>query len=263
MRHVSQHNPPDGRGPGPYARSAVLAMIIYGNLGAFYLCIANAALGDASLDQQLLMAQGLVATTIFSVAGLMAAKGAGRTGITRGIVIAFACAFLTANGGGTFRDSLGYQPPFWVSAPLYVVIPVVVTALSTVMRPVRAPELIGAIRIIDNFSTGVFLYVGVAKVGAVLSVHDGPFSLFAVGVGVLTALGGGMIRDFLILKRVPTAFVSTAFVNAVGLAIVITLLMKWLAWMELGLPGYVWAGTGFAMLVLNEALAGRTFAVPH
>lgn len=137
----------------------------------------------------------LVGTVAFSVSGAM-------TGIKKHMDI-FGVAILgltTAVGGGVVRDLiLGITPPATFRNPIYAVV-AIVTALTVFWPPVRkvfmgdhrAYDI--SIRIMDSVGLGVFTAVGVRTAFA----HGGNYSFFLlVFVGVITGVGGGILRDVL------------------------------------------------------------------
>lgn len=107
---------------------------------------------------------------------------------------------LTAVGGGILRDLiLGHTPPVALTTPIYFLI-AVLTALLVffpfVRKFIQSNQKIFDIvlLVMDSIGLGVFTVVGISV--AIAFVPDGNL-LLQVFVGVLTAVGGGVMRDVL------------------------------------------------------------------
>jgi uncharacterized membrane protein YeiH len=138
----------------------------------------------------------LVASAIWAASGaiLGARKGFDVTGI-------FAVALFSATGGGLLRDGLFLQagPPALVRTPAYVII-AGAAALVVWAFGERIPRFSRAVMIADAFGLGAF-----AVVGMKLALASG-LSLPAVAlVGVVNAVGGGVVRSILV-NEVPEVF---------------------------------------------------------
>lgn len=98
---------------------------------------------------------------------------------------------VTGIGGGTLRDLLLGLPVFWIAAPAYLVICVVVSAVIffTAHLPYSRYRLI---LWLDAAGLALFAVVGAEKA---LIAGAGP--VIAVAMGVITATFGGVIRDVL------------------------------------------------------------------
>lgn len=137
----------------------------------------------------------LIGTIAFSVSGALVAIE--KKMDLLGVII---LGLMTAVGGGILRDiSLGQHPPQALANPVYFLVAVVVSLL--VFLPVvrhfiqsnqRAFDLV--LLVMDSIGLGVFTVVGIA-VSKTL-VPDGNL-LLQVCIGVLTAVGGGVMRDVL------------------------------------------------------------------
>lgn len=104
---------------------------------------------------------------------------------------------VTAVGGGTIRDmALANGPVFWVKDPTDLVVAMVTCLLTIVLvrQPRRLPKWI--LPVLDAVGLAVFVGIGVNKA---FIAGTGP--LVAICMGVLTGVGGGIIRD--ILARSP------------------------------------------------------------
>jgi uncharacterized membrane protein YeiH len=122
-------------------------------------------------------------------------------------------AMATALGGGMLRDVLiGDTPPVALRDQAYLVIPliavvVVLVAYRTVER-LRRPVLV-----FDASGMAFFCVVGPAK-----ALDYGLGSLSAVLLGVITAVGGGVIRDTL-ARDIPSVFKPDSALYAIPAAL--------------------------------------------
>lgn len=102
-------------------------------------------------------------------------------------------AGVTGIGGGTLRDMMmGATPVFWIVDNNYIYV-ILMTALLTVfwLKHIhRAPPYL--LIILDAFGLAIFTIVGAQK--ALALGFSGPV---AIGMGCITGVVGGMIRDLL------------------------------------------------------------------
>ena len=111
-----------------------------------------------------------------------------------------ALALATGLGGGILRDTLlGDLPPAALRDQLYLVMP-----LAAVLLVIGAHRAVARVRrlvaVFDAGGLALFCVVGAAK-----ALDHGLDVLPAVLLGVLTAVGGGVIRDVL-AREVPSIF---------------------------------------------------------
>lgn len=103
------------------------------------------------------------------------------------------CGWLTALGGGLFRDvMLGALPPVGITNKGYVL----TTLFSGVIVVVAHPEIKKfkwTMTVIDALGLGLFAVNGTAK-----ALAFGTSGMTAVFLGMFTALAGGLIRDIFI-----------------------------------------------------------------
>lgn len=100
---------------------------------------------------------------------------------------------VTAVGGGTIRDmALDNGPVFWVKDPTDLVVAMVTCLLTIVLvrQPRRLPKWI--LPVLDAVGLAVFVGIGVNK-----AFNAGTGPMVAICMGVLTGVGGGIIRDIL------------------------------------------------------------------
>lgn len=102
-------------------------------------------------------------------------------------------AGVTGIGGGTLRDMMmGATPVFWIVDNNYIYV-ILITAILTVLwlkHIHRAPPYL--LLILDAFGLAIFTIVGAQK--ALALGFSGPV---AIGMGCITGVVGGMIRDML------------------------------------------------------------------
>jgi uncharacterized membrane protein YeiH len=133
----------------------------------------------------------VIGTIAFAVSGVMAA-GRARMDWLGAIVLALAVAI----GGGTLRDLLlGQVPVSWLerSWPVLVAMGTAVVLL-VILRiwPVRNLESSTTLLVADAAGLSAFVIVGTQ-----IGLDAGISPMFAVMLGVLSGVGGGVIRDVL------------------------------------------------------------------
>lgn len=147
-------------------------------------------------------------------------------------------AFAVGNGGGTIRDLLiGALPVFWVQNVSCVIL----SALTGFVVFVIGSQLKfrGKVSLLaDAIGLGVFAIAGALKT---LSFNLSP--VVAVMMGVLTAVGGGVIRDILcgdpLLIFKPELYATTALFGASIFVL-----------FQLYLPQFTLLGGGFCILAI-------------
>lgn len=139
---------------------------------------------DATLERTL----DLIGVFFFAVSGGLVAvrKGFELVGVV-------ALSLVTALGGGVIRDLvLGATPPTAFSDVLYLVVPLGAAAIVFVAHRPIDERLGWPVRVFDAAGLGLFAVTGAVKASA--------FEASAVGavlIGVISAVGGGIIRDVL------------------------------------------------------------------
>ncbi|MBK8049336.1 MAG: TRIC cation channel family protein [Anaerolineales bacterium] len=120
------------------------------------------------------------------------------------IVGVFAIALITSTGGGILRDGLFLQDTPWViSDP--VALPLIVTAvliamlLTPFMRRIR-PHLDQAVAYLDAAGVPAFAIVGLS-----MALAQGIPLSGAIFIGLISGVGGGLIRDLLV-SEIPALF---------------------------------------------------------
>jgi len=144
------------------------------------------------MEHSLFVAADLLGTFAFAVSGAVASEQ--RHLDVFGVL---AIAFVTACGGGIVRDvCIGAVPPAGMADWRYLACAAIAAAIAMWTRKVidliRHPVLF-----FDSLGLGFFAVVGAHKT---LQFHDNVE--LAAMLGVVTAVGGGVLRDVL-LNRVP------------------------------------------------------------
>ncbi|QQX81410.1 trimeric intracellular cation channel family protein [Shewanella sp. KX20019] len=146
----------------------------------------------------------LCGTSVFALSGALAA---GRHKMDPfGVIV---LASVTAIGGGSIRDAiLGATPVFWIQDPNYIIV-ILATVLLTfifVRQPKRVPRYIFPVA--DAFGLALFTIIGAEKA---LSLELG--GMIAVVMGLITGVGGGIIRD-LLCQQVPMVLRTEIYATA-------------------------------------------------
>jgi uncharacterized membrane protein YeiH len=129
---------------------------------------------------------GVIATITFSITGVLAVSGK-RIDIF-GVV---AVGFVTAVGGGTIRDVILDVPVFWIEDALQLLAAVAAALLTFVLRE-RIHKRYQLLLYLDGLGVGLFASTAVVK-----TLGLGLEASHAMVMGVITGIGGGMIRDLL------------------------------------------------------------------
>lgn len=112
---------------------------------------------------------------------------------------AYVVGFTTAIGGGTLRDLMLSQTPFWMLDTTYAIV-TAVALLTVILLGRYLIRLNNTFFIFDAFGLGLFTVVGIGKTLAA------GFPLWvAVIMGTITGAAGGVLRDILI-NEVPLIF---------------------------------------------------------
>jgi len=125
-------------------------------------------------------------TIIFAISGAMSAA---RRGFDVTGVVLIGC--VVGNGGGTIRDLLIGAPVYWLTHWSYIIISIA-AALLTFLSMHYVHQARRLILLSDALGLGVFAVVGAQKA---LLFGLNPF--LAVIMGLITSIGGGLIRDTL------------------------------------------------------------------
>jgi uncharacterized membrane protein YeiH len=175
---------------------------------------------------------------------------------TSGALMAIRCGFdvvgivvlaeTTALGGGVLRDLIiGATPPAAFRDPLYLVIPLIAASVAFFFHP-QIARLGTAVLVFDAGGLGLYTVTGTLK-----ALDAGLGALQAVILGVLTAVGGGVLRDVL-ARQTPELFKMNTELYAVPAMVgaVIVAVAYRLAW-----PGQVVAVCAAAFVVVFRLVA--------
>lgn len=128
-------------------------------------------------------------------------------------------AILSGLGGGMIRDTLLQRgTPVALADPLYLVVAIAGAVIAFVI-PFRRRFPHRMLILLDALALGCW-----AAVGAQKGLDAGLGWLSAIVLGMITAIGGGMVRDVLLLK-IPTVFggntlyATCAFVASVEMVV--------------------------------------------
>jgi len=139
------------------------------------------------------------ATLIWALSGALIAARRGFVGI--GI---FVIALISATGGGLIRDALllPFQAPLVLRNPVYILLPTLACAIVMVAGRYidRFRLFVPALHFVDALGAGAY-----AVVGANLAIAADLPLLGVIFVGLINAVGGGLLRDIL-MRRVPDLF---------------------------------------------------------
>ena len=141
----------------------------------------------------LLLSLDLAGTAVFAISGAA-------TGVKHRLDVFGVCvlAFVAGNAGGVLRDVLiGTVPPLAFTKWQYVTVSLLAGAVTFVWHP-RLERLHTPILIFDAAGLGLFSVSGTPKA---LALGLNPF--IAALLGMLTGIGGGMLRDVLV-GEIPT-----------------------------------------------------------
>lgn len=117
------------------------------------------------------------------------------------LVGVLALSVVTAVGGGALRDvGLGALPPDVLLRPSFLVIPLTTGLVAMGFHRQIDAQLRRPVLVFDAIGLGLFCVSGTAKA----LEYDLP-ALGAIALGVVTATGGGVLRDVLAGQR-PTMF---------------------------------------------------------
>lgn len=161
------------------------------------------------------LALDLVGTLIFALSGALV--GVRRDLDLFGIAVLSVAAGL---GGGVVRDLLlGVAPPAALTNAAYLPVAIAAAGLGFLFHPGIA-RLTASVQLLDAVGLGFFAIAGTLK-----SLDHGQGAVVAVLLGVLTGVGGGVIRDVLVAE-VPVVLRQEVYALAalVGAAIFVVLI---------------------------------------
>lgn len=152
-------------------------------------------------------------------------------------------AILSGLGGGIIRDTLLQNGvPIALTDPYYLVLAIAGAAIAFLL-PLGGKWTQRPLVLIDALAVGCWSAVGVQK-----ALDAGLGWIPAVVLGLVTAVGGGMVRDVL-LMRVPSIFGgNTLYATSSLAASLVTLVLIELGQPELGALAAILTGGGLSLL---------------
>lgn len=160
-----------------------------------------------------------IGTVAFALSGVLAAAEAGLDWLGAAVL-----AVVVAIGGGTIRDLLiGNLPVTWVRDdwPILVALVTAVAGLLLLRLPFHVdPRNQLWYLACDAVGLGTFVVLGTT-----IALDKGTSSFIAVFMGVITGVGGGVIRD-VFTRKTPIVFVGQVYAVA-GLAGAIAHVLLW------------------------------------
>ncbi|WP_017733837.1 trimeric intracellular cation channel family protein [Nafulsella turpanensis] len=149
----------------------------------------------------------LVGTFVFAISGTLTAADK-RLDLMGATVI----GFVTAIGGGTVRDLLlGIHPVGWMQDVNYLWV-ILAGVVCTVLFKGNVLKLKRTLSLFDTIGIGVFTVLGLSK-----ALMAGVEPVFAVMMGTISAVFGGVIRDTL-CNDIPIIFRPTELYATVCLS---------------------------------------------
>jgi uncharacterized membrane protein YeiH len=122
---------------------------------------------------------------------------------------------IVAVGGGTIRDLLLQNPIFWIQSPAFVIVGAL-TALATIplanSGTIKALEQYNLISMTDAAGLALFVITGTN-----VALSAGANNFTAAIIGVISGIGGGIIRDIL-ANKIPGVLTDTQLYAAAAFA---------------------------------------------
>lgn len=167
----------------------------------------------------MLLALDLIGIFVFALAG-------GLAGVRKGLDLfgVLVIAVSTALSGGILRDLLiGAVPPAsfqdWRYVGAALLAGFVTFAWHPLIERLRMP-----VRVLDAAGLGLFAVAGTQR-----ALDFGLSPMMSALLGMLTGIGGGVVRD-LLLTRVPEVLVGEIYALAALAAAVLVVVGDWLQW---------------------------------
>ncbi len=128
-------------------------------------------------------------------------------------------ATLTAVGGGTIRDIVLNQLPFYFSDKNYAITILLAIAFVIILRKV-IKKYWSILVYLDAIGLGVF-----SIIGAIKGLNSGLSSLGILFTGLITGVGGGIIRDALV-KEIPFVLEKEIYATASIVGIIVFIILN-------------------------------------
>ena len=189
----------------------------------------------------------IIGTVAFAVSGAIIALN--KKMDIFGVII---LGLVTAVGGGVLRDViLGFTPPNMFRNPVYAIVAAVVSVLlfsSKIRNAIFKQQKVYdfCLLVMDSIGLGIFTVVGIMV--AQNRIVNNPF--FLVFLGVITGVGGGVMRDVM-AGNTPYIFVKHFYATASIIGAIVTVIL----W---GYIGATWSMViGAVLIVVLRLLAAH------
>lgn len=205
------------------------------------------------MSENLLLLFEIMGTVAFAVSGAMVALS--KKMDVFGVAV---LGLVTAVGGGVIRDLiLGITPPKTFQNPVYAAVAIatsLIIFIPAVRRFLSGKEVYDKIMLLmDSAGLGIFTVVGIET--AYLSNQSHSIFLL-IFVGVITGVGGGIIRDIL-AQTTPAILVRHFYATASIIGAVICILL----WNSFGQSAAVIGGAS-SVLMLRLLAAKYHWSLP-
>ncbi|MBB5398656.1 MULTISPECIES: trimeric intracellular cation channel family protein [Paraburkholderia] len=182
----------------------------------------------------------LIGTFVFAISGAVAARQ--RRLDLFGIVV---IAFMVACGGGIVRDvCIGAIPPAGLSNWRYLATALAASAVTILAYP-QVRRLRQPVLFFDAIGLGLFAVSGAQK-----ALTYGHNAELAILLGVVSAVGGGVMRD-VVLSRVPAILEREIYASAALFGAAVQVGFSYAGWTDWWTP---WFATLACMLVRLASL---------
>ncbi len=196
-------------------------------------------IGNHDVITTFLVAFDLSGTFVFALSGTTAAVKH-KLDLFGVMVLCFAAA----TAGGITRDvMIGAIPPAAINDWRYIAVSILAGLIAFLWFPL-INRLSSPVLLFDAAGLGLFCVVGADKA---LAFHTGPVA--AVLLGMVTGIGGGMVRDLLV-REVPTVLRTELYAVAalLGAAVLVAGRLS-------GLPSHVAAPVGAVLCIALRVMA--------
>jgi uncharacterized membrane protein YeiH len=191
---------------------------------AAVIAIGPSAMGDGLGLSQLLELSGAhypaavsVATLAFALSG---AYGIARKKAASGLSQSLVGGLMTGVGGGLIRDVVFLtRKPVLFSDPTLICLAVIGAAIGLLLATRRSAAISAAVDAADFMSVGVTSVFALSLAQTLSPVGD--FTCTAALITVVTACGGGIVRDIR-ERRPPSAFVSLYLLLSIAASLLTT-----------------------------------------
>lgn len=161
----------------------------------------------------------LAGTFAFAISGALAAKDKGMD--VFGILVV---AFTVACGGGIIRDlCIGAIPPVGLSDWRYLTV-AILAAIITMSLDSLSKSLNRPVLLFDALGLSLFAVSGARK-----ALAFGHNNEVAILLGMITAIGGGVLRDIL-LNRIPVILEKEIYASAALLGAGVVVMGNYFGW---------------------------------